>query len=66
MIPVDFRLDAEDAASLISFIDFFLPMVDLKDGDSQNVAKTIFEVRNTVHDGLGDFGLLIERKESPV
>lgn len=66
MIPVDFQLDAEDTASLICFIDQFLPMVNTDDDDSRGVALTIFEVRNTIHDALGDLGDDIPRPESPV
>jgi hypothetical protein len=65
-IPVDFQLDVEDAGSLICFIDHFLPMVNVKDDDSKQVALTIFEVRNTIHDALGDMGDEIPRSDSPV
>lgn len=56
MIPVNFQLDAEDAASLISTIDYFLPMIDTKDDDSRAVALTVFECRETMHKALGDLG----------
>ncbi len=56
MIPVNFQLDAEDAVSLISTIDYFLPMIDIKDPDSRAVALTAFECREIMHKALGDLG----------
>lgn len=46
------EIDCEDAATLILFIDNFLPLVDVKDPNSQDVAKTIFEVRNIIHQSM--------------
>jgi hypothetical protein len=43
------RIDCEDAASLILFIDTFLPYLDMKDQDSRDSAVNVFRVREKIH-----------------
>ena len=60
------RIDAEDAASLILFLDTFLPMLDITDADSRDTANNIFRVREKVHQALGHLGSHISAGVSPV
>lgn len=65
-IPVEVTLEAEDIGSLLQFIDHFLPMVNTDDPDSKETAVTIHNVRNSLHDALGDMGDEIARTDPPV
>lgn len=60
------RIDAEDAASLILFVDHFLPMLDITDPDSRDTANNIFRVRQKIHQTLGHLGSHIGDGVSPV
>jgi len=60
------RIDAEDAASLILFVDHFLPMLDVTDADSRDTAKNVFRVREKLHQSLGHLGDHIPAGASPV
>lgn len=66
MIPVNFQLDAEDVCSLISTIDYFLPMIDTKDPDSRQVALTVFDCRETMHKALGELGDAVPKGVKPI
>lgn len=60
------RIDAEDAASLILFIDTFLPYLDISDQDSRDSAVNVFRVREKVHMTLGDLSDHIPKGVSPL
>lgn len=60
------RIDCEDAASLILFIDTFLPYLDITDQDSRDSAVNVFRVREKLHLGLGDLGSHIPTGVSPL
>ena len=60
------RIDAEDAASLILFIDTFLPYLDITDDNSRDSAVNVFRVREKVHMTLGDLGSHIPKGVSPL
>lgn len=60
------RIDCEDAASLILFIDTFLPYLDMKDQDSRDSAVNVFRVREKIHLTLGDLADHIPVGVSPL
>lgn len=60
------RIDCEDAASLILFIDTFLPYLDMTDQGSRDTAVNIFRVREKIHMVLGDFADHIPVGVSPL
>lgn len=60
------RIDAEDAASLILFIDTFLPYLDMTDQDSRDTSVNIFRVREKIHMTLGDLGEDLPKGVSPL
>lgn len=60
------RIDCEDAASLILFIDTFLPYLDITDQNSRDSAVNVFRVREKLHLVLGDLGSHIPTGVSPL
>jgi hypothetical protein len=60
------RIDCEDAASLILFIDTFLPYLDITDQDSRDSSVNVFRVREKLHLSLGDLGSHIPTGVSPL
>lgn len=60
------RIDCEDAASLILFIDTFLPYLDITDQDSRDSGVNVFRVREKLHLSLGDLGSHIPTGVSPL
>lgn len=60
------RIDCEDAASLILFIDTFIPYLDMADQDSRDSAVNVFRVREKMHMALGDLGADIPVGVSPL
>lgn len=60
------RIDAEDAASLILFIDTFMPYLDITDQDSRDSAVNVFRVREKIHMSLGALGEHIPVGVSPL
>lgn len=51
---VTLRVDCEDVASVIMFIDTFLPYLDMTDEASLDTAVNVFRVREKLHLSLGD------------
>lgn len=66
VIPMDFRLDAEDVASTIAFIDHFLPMLDMDDENSRDTAENVFKVRQGLWEQLGELAEHIPPGKNPV
>jgi hypothetical protein len=60
------RIDCEDAASLILFIDTFMPYLDITDQDSRDSAVNVFRVREKIHMTLGDLASHIPTGVSPL
>jgi hypothetical protein len=60
------RIDCEDAASLILFIDTFMPYLDITDQNSRDSAVNVFRVREKIHMVLGDLGSHIPTGVSPL